>query len=315
LELREDRDILDFIQEHSLTKKPLSVDFMVIKKRTEAVIHNEIGRIFKTHNLFEYKSPNHGINIDSYYKSISYACLYKALGDTVDEIPAEEITISIVQEQYPVELIKKLKSTGSVIEEKFPGIYYISGNTLFPTQLIVTRRLNKKEHSSLRVLSARVEREDIQNFMTYLEQLTEQGDKENMDAVLQVSMAANTSAYDEIRKESRHMCEAFRELFKEEIDKEVEAGERRGRLEGERAGRLAGEREGRLAGEREGRLAGEREGRLAGERAGRREGEREGRLATLIGLAKDNLITISEAAKRAEMPEALFIERMTNFGK
>jgi predicted transposase YdaD len=68
-------------------------------------------------------------------------------------------------------------------------------------------------------------------------------------------------------------------LFKEEIDKEVEAGERKGRREG------------------------------------RREGEREGRLATLIGLAKDNLITISEAAKRAEMPEALFIERMTNFGK
>jgi flagellar biosynthesis/type III secretory pathway protein FliH len=91
------------------------------------------------------------------------------------------------------------------------------------------------------------------------------------------------------------MCEAFRELFKEEIDKEVEAGERRGRLAGEREGRLAGEREGRLE--------------------GRREGEREGRLATLIGLAKDNLITISEAAKRAEMTEALFIERMTNFGK
>jgi hypothetical protein len=238
-------------------------------------IHNEIGRIFKTHNLFEYKSPNHGINIDSYYKSISYACLYKALGDTVDEIPAEEITISIVQEQYPVELIKKLKSTGSLIEEKFPGIYYISGNTLFPTQLIATRRLSKKEHSSLRLLSARVEREDIQNFMTYLEQLTEQGDKENMDAVFQVSMAANTSVYDEIRKESRYMCEAFQELFKDEIDEKVKAGERRGR----------------------------------------REGEQEGRIATLIGLAKDNLITISEAAKRAEMTEALFTEKMTNFEK
>jgi hypothetical protein len=287
LELREDRDILDFIQEHSLTKKPMSVDFMVIKKRTEAVIHNEIGRIFKTHNLFEYKSPNHGINIDSYYKSISYACLYKALGDTVDEIPAEEITLSIVQEQYPVELIKKLQSTGSLIEEKFPGIYYISGNTLFPTQLIVTRKLSKKGHSSLRVLSARVQREDIQNFLTDSEQLTEQGDRENINAVLQISMAANTSAYDEIRKESRHMCEAFQELFKDEIDEKVKAGERRGRREGEREGR----------------------------REGRREGEREGRLATLIGLAKDNLITISEAAKRAEMTEALFTEKMTNFGK
>jgi predicted transposase YdaD len=75
------------------------------------------------------------------------------------------------------------------------------------------------------------------------------------------------------------MCEAFQELFKDEIDEKVKAGERRGRREGER------------------------------------EGRREGRLATLIGLAKDNLITISEAAKRAEMTEALFTEKMTNFGK
>jgi hypothetical protein len=62
LELREDKDILEFIQEYSLTKKPLSIDFMVIKKRTDAVIHNEIGRIFKALNLLKYKSPEHGIN-------------------------------------------------------------------------------------------------------------------------------------------------------------------------------------------------------------------------------------------------------------
>jgi hypothetical protein len=217
LELREDRDILEFIQEYSLTKKPLSIDFMVIKKRTDAVIHNEIGRIFKTHNLLEYKSPEHGINIDSYYKSISYACLYKAQGNTVDEIPAEEITLSIVQEQYPVELIKKLRSSGSVIEEKFPGIYYISGNTMFPTQLVVTRRLSKKGHSSLRVLSARVQREDIQNFLNDSEQLMEQGDRGNIDALLQVSVAANTLAYSEIRREAAKRADMTEALFAEKM--------------------------------------------------------------------------------------------------
>jgi hypothetical protein len=44
-------------------------------------------------------------------------------------------------------------------------------------------------------------------------------------------------------------------------------------------------------------------------------GEKKGRLETLISLAKDNLITISEAAKRADMTEALFTEKMTQFGK
>jgi hypothetical protein len=40
-------------------------------------------------------------------------------------------------------------------------------------------------------------------------------------------MAADTLAYDEIRKELRHMCEAFHELFKDELDEKVKAGEKK----------------------------------------------------------------------------------------
>jgi hypothetical protein len=121
------------------------------------------------------------------------------------------------------------------------------------------------------VLSAQVEQDDIQNFLTDSEQLMEQGDKENIDALLQVSVAANTSAYSEIRREAGHMCEAIQELFKDEIDKKVMEG--------------------------------------------KSEGKREGKIETLIALVKDNLITLSEAAKRADMTEALFAEKMTQFGK
>jgi hypothetical protein len=41
---------------------------------------------------------------------------------------------------------------------------------------------------------------------------------------------------------------------------------------------------------------------------GRKEGLKEGQLGTLIDLVRDNLITISEAAKRAEMTEANFAQ-------
>jgi flagellar biosynthesis/type III secretory pathway protein FliH len=137
--------------------------------------------------------------------------------------------------------------------------------------------LSKKGHSSLRVLSAQVEREDIQNFLTDSEQLNEQGDRENIDAVLQVSVAANTLAYDEIRKEAGNMCEALRELFKDEINQGFIDGEKKGKLEGKLEGRL------------------------------------EGRLETLISLVKDDILTLSEAAQRADMTEALFTEKMTHF--
>lgn len=48
----------------------------------------------------------------------------------------------------------------------------------------------------------------------------EPGDKEKADAVLQVSVAANKEKYDEVRR-STGMCEALRELMKDEIEEEL----------------------------------------------------------------------------------------------
>ena len=47
----------------------------------------------------------------------------------------------------------------------------------------------------------------------------EPGDKEKADAVLQVSVVANKEKYDEVRR-STGMCEALRELMKDEIEEE-----------------------------------------------------------------------------------------------
>jgi hypothetical protein len=46
---------------------------------------------------------------------------------------------------------------------------------------------------------------------------------------------------------------------------------------------------------------------------GHEEGRREGALETLFGLVKDGIITISEAAKRADMTETIFVENMNKF--
>jgi hypothetical protein len=45
----------------------------------------------------------------------------------------------------------------------------------------------------------------------------------------------------------------------------------------------------------------------------RMEGRREGTLETLFGLVQDGIITISEAAKRADMTETIFVENMEKF--
>jgi len=46
-------------------------------------------------------------------------------------------------------------------------------------------------------------------------------DKQDVDAVLQVSVSANTDLYEKIRRETT-MCEALRELMKDEIQADVD---------------------------------------------------------------------------------------------
>lgn len=221
LELLSDRDALEFQREYNLSKKPLQIDLLIIKKVADIQIENEIGRIFKEYNILEYKSPTDGLTIDDYYKTIGYACLYKGLGEKVNQVPAEELTLSIFREAYPRELFKALRESGYTIEEQFPGVYYILGNVLFDTQVVVTRRLSRETHSSLRILSRNADAEDVRTFLTKARRLDSPGNRHNADAVLQASIHANKRLYDEIRRDLG-MCEALRELMKDEIDKILE---------------------------------------------------------------------------------------------
>ena len=104
------------------------------------------------------------------------------------------------------------------IERRYPGIYYIRGCQAMPdTQIVVTRRLDEK-HRALRVLSKKAMEEDVQGFIKEATRLTEPGDRSNADAVMQVSVSANKALYEKIRRCNPRMCEALRELMKDEIE-------------------------------------------------------------------------------------------------
>lgn len=221
LELISNKGDLEFQREFNLGKEPLRMDLLIIKKLAGVEIKNEIGHIFKKYNVIEYKSPDDSLSIDDYYKTVGYACLYKGLGEVINQIPAEELTVSIFREGYPRELFEALKMSGLKVEERYSGIYYISGHILFDTQIVVTGRLDKETHRSLRVLSGKAHVDDVRAFIEVASRMTDPGDRNNIDAVLQVSVSANQELYEEIRRNSV-MCEALRELMKDEIKGAVE---------------------------------------------------------------------------------------------
>lgn len=187
-------------------------------KRT---LQNEIGHIMRGHNILEYKGPGDELTIDSFFKVIGYASLYKAQGIAVNKIPASEVTVSFFRNAYPKALFQELKKEGYILKKMYPGIYYVRGNVPFPVQVVVTSQLERKAHCSLRVLTTQVEMQDAELFLEQIHYLESKNERSNIDSVLQVSVNANKQVYSLLRRQNE-MCEALRELMKDEIEKELE---------------------------------------------------------------------------------------------
>ena len=222
LEFSQYRDYLDFSREFQLSKEPLRINLLMIKKLKDTVIDIDIGKIFRTYNIIEYKSPKDGLTIDDYIKTVGYAYLYKGLGATVDAVPLSELTATIVRDTEPTELFKKIQIEGGSIEEKYPGVYYITGVVTIPTQFILTSSLSRNFHTCLRVLSNKASEDDIKRFIEMTSAFTAPIDKQNADSVMNVSIRANREVYNKIRRENPFMCQALRELMKDEIQEEIQ---------------------------------------------------------------------------------------------
>ena len=209
LEMKSGDGCFTYEVERVLSDEPVRMDMLIIKKKENVAIDNPIAKFFRRHNVVEYKSPDDSLTIDDLYKTIGYACMYKGYGKTVNAIPAEELTVSIFRHTYPRKMFSELKKQNIDVIRRHPGIYCVKVMKRMPVQVVVIKELEPLEHSSLKILT------------------------KNADAVLQVSVSANREIYSRIAEEDNNMCEALRELFKDEIDVLVADGEARGVALGE----------------------------------------------------------------------------------
>lgn len=191
LELCENREDLEYQKEYNLSRKPLQADLLVIKKKPQVSIKNEIGEMFRSWNIMEYKSPDDGMDIDDFYKVNAYACLLKAQGKYVDAYPASEITVTLVRQRYPDAMIQALEREGFSVTERTKGIYEVQGNLLFPTQIIVAGQLAGPEHIWLRSLTNQIEKNEFQNLADQIAGLHGREEKACADAVLDVVTSTN----------------------------------------------------------------------------------------------------------------------------
>ena len=218
LELINNKDDLTFEKEHKINTGTISVDLLVIEKSSNVIIENEIGAIFREHNLFEYKSPDDSLNIDVFFKVIGYACLYKAKCPATDSIKAEDITITFVRRGKPIKLFKQLVKMGFAIENKYPGIYYLRDTKAFGIQILITGEMDSNLHIWLTSLTNTLSQQSAEKLIEETKSLTRKDDKENADSVMEVAMNTNKALFEEIKEDNPDMCEALRELFKPELE-------------------------------------------------------------------------------------------------
>lgn len=227
LEFAKDRSGLVFEKEYNLNTKPLEIDLLVIKKEARVKIANEIGNIFRGHNIMEYKSPEDGLDIDAFYKAGAYAALYKSYGETTDAIRADDVTVSFVRETKPSGLFRYFRKHDYMISNPYDGIYYVGGAVLFPTQIIVTGELDEEQHVWLGALSERMEKRSMVRLLERVRQLSGKTDKEFADSVLEVSIGANRHVIEELKGDGE-MCQALMEI----MEPQLLLREKEGRIEG-----------------------------------------------------------------------------------
>ena len=184
LELEAYKDVLEFHPELQLTTEPLRIDCVVIKKKKEVKIEKNIGVIFRTWNLIEYKSPDDYVSVDDFYKVYGYACIYAYLNKTL----ITDLTITFVESHYPEKLINHLKNVrGYTVAKTSAGLYTVIGDIL-PIQIIDNRKLSAEDNVWLKNLTNSLNRSDVEQISL---KIAQQGKAARINAYAYAIVYAN----------------------------------------------------------------------------------------------------------------------------
>ncbi|MDO5405761.1 MAG: 3-isopropylmalate dehydrogenase [Eubacteriales bacterium] len=215
VELMEDREHLRFEKEYNLTRKPLEID-VLIKKDDDYQVGKSIGRIFRRHNIIEYKSPEDYVSLNVLYKVLGYACLYQSDTERVGEIHPDDITTSIMCSHYPRKLLSYLhRRYGTEVRSMYPGVYYLT-NLLFPVQIVILPQLPGEDYVWMSRLRCDLNAEEDVKLLTAAYSSREH------DPLYQSVMDVIVRANEEEFKEEHGMCDALMEILEELADKRAE---------------------------------------------------------------------------------------------
>lgn len=236
--LQDEMKYLEMYEEYLLSKKPPQIDVLIIKKIQDVTLHKAIGKIFRGHNIIEYKAPDDYLSINDFYKVYGYTCFYQSNTDRVKEIDPKDLTITFACGRYPRKLLRHLREVRNIeAEYRDNGIYYLKGDAI-PMQLLITPELTQEENFWLQNLRLDLKAgPEIRNLLNHYEP---HKNAKDYAAVMNLITHAN---WEQMEVENK-VCDALKELLAEEIkeagDKGLAEGIKRGHAEGMERGKAEG---------------------------------------------------------------------------
>ena len=215
LEFVENEKDLIYDEEHHVANRAQRIDLLIIKKNNNVRISNPIGAIFARYNICEYKGPDQSLTYSDFYKVIAYTSLY--LGETQkgENHDSVEYTMTFVRESHPYSLFKRLTNDGIIVTDNGQGIYRLSNNLPFATQVIITKEIPDVNRSWIKCLTKKGTVSNLDAIMANTPKLDDHN-KSHADNVMDIFTSANTRLVKEQIKEPA-MCNAVNELFADQI--------------------------------------------------------------------------------------------------
>ena len=207
LELNDYEHQLTFQDEKQLSKEALIMDVLIVKKESGVNIEKNIGRIFKSSNIFEFKSEKDKLEIWDYNKVVGYANIYSAF----EKIPLSDITLTFVATVKPVKLLKHLEQDRNFqVKETQPGIYYIIGDH-YPVQIIESKKLTAEENIFIKSLRSNLSNDDLECFMYSSQKYALSKTSALMNRVIE----ANKEVLEEVLSMSEEVLKIYTKVLKE----------------------------------------------------------------------------------------------------
>ena len=202
-------DKLKIETEHSLSKEALRIDMLVIKKDEGLKVEKNIGKIFKEHNLVEYKSPSDRLSVHDYNKVKGYAYLYSAF----EKVSPSKITITFIipeiTEQLRGFLSEESEFQITVVDD---GINYVQDNG-FTVQIIEQKKVSVDKNLFVATLGKEI---TATSYIKALTELNRQGISLKNNPFVEVLTKANPAIVKEVIKMEAE--QTFEDVVREMAD-------------------------------------------------------------------------------------------------